>query len=82
MLELKERAEERDFLRLKRAQEIKDKLLELNDLKQRNKHDKQGYKLRKLQMKMIYNPNYCEEKEKLLRDREARIAYLNLLYSH
>ena len=83
LLELKGLAEEREEVRLERAEgKINEKLLKLKGYKLRRKQVralKHNEKLRELILNELYNLRYREEKEEYLRNREAKNAYLNLL---
>ena len=79
LLELKEWSEEKDIARVERTQVLKEDPIELNDYKPKKKVEKKDYKWRKAQEKTKYNFKYFEERVKYLRDRDFKIAYLNLL---
>ncbi len=74
MLELKEWTEERDSVMLDRTKES----FELSDYKQIKMVEIEDYKSQVLQEKTKYNHKYYSEQVKYLRDRELKIAYLNL----
>ena len=65
LLELKELAEERESARLERSQELE-------------KEEKPNQKLRELNVSMLYNPRYIEERERYL----TNVNVLRVSYSH
>ena len=66
LLELKELAEERESARLERSQELE-------------KEEKPNQKLRELNVSMLYNPRYYEEREKNKLNLNVLKAYYKLL---
>lgn len=65
LLELKELAEKRESARLERTQELANEKI-------------QNRKLRELNMSMLYNPRYIEERERYL----TNLNVLRVSYNH
>jgi hypothetical protein len=80
MLELKELLEEREALKQKRAQDLKEEgINEQKDdklLKQKNKLKRMERYLLKLAKRAEYNPRYYEEYEQLLKRKVYMRYYL------